>query len=215
MKKSDKGLDLRIHSYCELHGVRQTAEHFKITIDQVKTANRRVKQKREIIKQAFDYKTFQKFKFYCHKIAHKNNLSSEVDEFTSWAIIKRLEGRAASIEMLAIDYQRELFGKASKDKPASKRKETIDALRFTQDINEINVKAPDYQMKDSTIEAIASILKLDLKPRVMFILFFKHDLSYEDIGACLEISGSRISQIMNEILQKIINHVESKELLLN
>lgn len=180
LNKAPAARDMAIMAYSENHGCAKAAIHYKTTIDAIKSARRRVRKRRTKIGNAMNGVRFEKFKRACYKIAFKYGRGHLKDDFSSWATVKILEGRNSNIEQLWNDFQ---------DLSSNQQHEVLQ--------EEIVASKPSPQTRD--LFALADSIGLSQADRFIFLLRYKDGLSQLEISKYLQLTESRICQILGNI----------------
>lgn len=210
--KSDSATDLRIFSYSETYGVAKAALHYSITIDMVKNARRRVREKRATIAKSFTSEEHEMFRKACYGAAYSVNLKHEAEDFASWAIIKRLEGRSATPKQFVLDYLREQYGNG-KDHPKKQSRWATPIKEDTDPETEgVVVAAKDDAPTYGRLFAMADLLKLDLKKRVIFLLYYKDGYEASEIAHYIGVAKPSVFKQLDLIHEALMRNAEAKDL---
>lgn len=201
LNKASSSLDFRIHEYSETHGIKQAAKRFKKTIDAIKSARRRIADKRKFINKSFSSsERHRKFRLSCYRWARRYGFSHEAEEFASIAMIQTLEGRNTTIQNLAKDYLSRKW--KSYNGRAESNAISLEAAK--------NVEAPVSE-PELDLFAIADKLSLTGTKRAVFLMYFKSAMTHLEIGRYFGLTESWSSYITVEILEKIsASHVNGK-----
>lgn len=218
LNKADSAHDLRVSAFSHDHGVRAAANHFDMSIDEVKNSRRRVRERREQVCQEMTREKYEKFRKACYYAAHGKGMYHEkADDFVGWAMVKLLEGRSNPIPKYLIgEYIGELIGK--KDSPNSAVRQAMAyAKHITEEYDEddpgVILAAPEASDFDNRLFAMADALELSVKQRLIFLLHYRDGMGQEELGKYFGFSGGRVSQLLAEVKERLVKNAEAKAIL--
>lgn len=205
LHKTSSARNLEIFTTSERIGVRKTAAKFRISVDAVKNARRRVLKIRAQVKEDMTPDRFNKIRFRCFRVASQMGFGSEAEEFAGWVIVKLLEGRDASIENLAKDYLEALLVRGFR--------RSVPIVEDPESDEEgVVVAAPEperYQGNPNSLVDLATKLKLRPNYRLCFLLHYNEGFAHSKIAMYLKISESRVSQMLKKIRTDLLANAKA------
>lgn len=210
--------DVVIHTYAKRYGVKRAAKHFKISRDSVKNAGKRIRARQAEIRQRFDGVRFDHFRAGCAKEARDRGVGHLAEDFIGWAIVKVLEGRQTSIKNLCLDFIREEVYNDKLDKDSRQVQNAIyNAVPVVEEREEDEPghtpAAATSKPRSDAIFRLADKLKLKKRDRLVFLLYWREDLSQEEIGLYLGVTMSRVCQLLSRITKALVKNAQAKAML--
>lgn len=129
--------------------------------------------------------------------ARRRNFGNEEfsEDFTSWAVIKFIEGRKARIRDLYTDYLRAEYG----DTRTACGTERSNARRFAKEFEDGLHESGQQHSGYSGYERLLVRCRVSQRARACLILKHKWGFTYEEIAHVFGVSGGRVSQIFDKI----------------
>lgn len=154
----------------------------------------------------------------CRKVAKAHGMLEEAEDFSSWVLIKILEGRTSNVYQFFVDFLRELYG----HKIINGKQSKINLLRRAV-INTISVDGlkphvldklylmaeipkPDQDKYEDMIVRLADSVKLTEEERTYFLLHHREGLLLKEIGVCFGEPEVYVSSVIKEATYKITRY---------
>jgi len=201
----------KIKKFSDTHGVRAAAEKFKLTVDVVKNIRRRHVREMDTIVDELNPEALMKLRKRAAWHATAKGRPEHGEDFGSMAVIRRMTHETFNLDYLWIEYLRETFGNTKTDKGLAE----VMARARTVEVNE----DPDFESESPGIqvagvdgrevigtpsfEALAVRYKFKDDNRTIFFLHFQWGMSQDEIATILDVTPSRISQKITNIMLKV------------
>lgn len=210
----------RVYRYSETHGVKDAAEHFKLTADVVKNIRRRYVDRVAKLGEGLDPAALVKIRRYAHAHACKRGYPSHAEDFAAYVTILKLQRDGVIIDQVWVDYAKHTFGDFT---TGSGRLEYKSNMQYAEIVDEPDFDSPSPGVQVTggdgrelfgrlKFEEIVDMLGLEGDDRVFFFLYFKWGLTMDEIGEAHGVTTQRVSQKMQKVFLTVRKMKDKGEL---
>jgi len=116
------------------------------------------------------------------------------DDFAQYCLLRYLEGSKATVEQLLVDFLRKNYGR-----PKGRRNMTI---KNTMSLSNSEEVLQQVSVNEHNSDFSKIMDKLEGVERTIAVLHFKWDFTLKEIGEVLDVSESRVSQLLSALNSK-------------
>lgn len=210
--RNHRPINLRkdIYQYYITYGGRATAEHFRMTLVNVKNVVRDYRKNRQRHAAKFTDERLVKLRGAAFRYAkNKSYTASDPDEFAAFVMIKALEGRRIVLDQVYVDYMRKAVADSRSDQYEMKLHEMNASSIDTPGIeskSEDNLigKSPEDNFISKDLDSIMRLLGVTERyHRAVLILRFVYAFDQREIANIFGVTESRVSQVLSNTIEKI------------